>query len=115
MLRHGIPTLTRLLSAEKSGFVVPAKKINDGQDLDFWLTSLAYRDLTLWLLQLNRSMFPSCDGDGEKVVPCTLDSPPAYSPHVESVRSILASYDSLIAKAPPHTGPRRFGNAAYRD
>lgn len=115
MISYGIPQLARLPLTEKSAFVMPSKNINDGQDLAFWLTSTAYRDLNLWLLQLNRSMFPSCDANGKNIVECKLNSPRTYSPHVESVRAILTSYDDLIAKAPCHTGPARFGNAAFRD
>lgn len=108
------PVLDRLDFNKKPEFAIPVKKINDGDDLNFFLTSTAYRDLTLWLYQLNRSMFPTKDSTG-KITESTLASPPTYSPAVEKLRQIVASLSDLIAKAPPHTGPRRFGNVAFRD
>ncbi|KAK5109997.1 hypothetical protein LTR62_006364 [Meristemomyces frigidus] len=96
-------------------FSTPSKRINDGGNLAFFLSSTAYRDVTLWLLQLNRSMFPTKSEDGRKQEPSNLLSPPLYSANVESVRSILDDLTKLLEKAPPSTGPRRFGNVAFRD
>ncbi|KAK3673951.1 Serine/threonine-protein phosphatase 2A activator 1 [Recurvomyces mirabilis] len=94
-------------------FTTPSKRINDGNDLSFFLSSTAYRDLTVWILQLNRSMFPiSKDGKDEI---CSLLSPPSSSSSITSVQSILKALTNLLEKAPPSTGPRRFGNVAFRD
>jgi serine/threonine-protein phosphatase 2A activator len=83
-------------------FFTPIKRINDGEDLQFFHTSKAYRDLTIWLLQLNRSMFP--DGDVDET----------YSKTVESIRDLISKLVALIDQAPPETGLQRFGNVAFR-
>jgi serine/threonine-protein phosphatase 2A activator len=106
-------SLGRLDHPGNHDFTTPAKRINDGDDLDFFLSSTAYRDLTVWLLQLNRSMFPT-KGAGGKVEPCSLTSPPPYSSTVLELRELLNAFSSLLEEAPPSTGPRRFGNVAFR-
>jgi serine/threonine-protein phosphatase 2A activator len=93
--------------------LAPCKRINDGDDLNFFLASLAYRDIKIWLSQLNRALFPVQDGNS--VSTCTLDSPPPYSPVVTSLRSLVQDFENLLSQAPPDTGPRRFGNVAFRE
>ncbi|KAK5131220.1 hypothetical protein LTR08_001189 [Meristemomyces frigidus] len=107
-------TLQRLASSDDHRFATPSKRINDGDDLDFFLTSTAYRDLTIWLLQLNRSMFPTKASNGN-THPSDLNSPPPYSSSVQSLRTLLEAFTALLERAPPSTGPRRFGNVAFRD
>lgn len=92
---------------------VPSKRINDGDDLNFFLTSTAYRDIKSWLFQLNHACFPKKDQDGS-TSECRLDQPPPYSQTIESLRSMLKDFTSLLKQAPPDTGPRRFGNVAFR-
>ncbi|TKA79589.1 hypothetical protein B0A55_03373 [Friedmanniomyces simplex] len=106
--------LNRLPAAVTHTFSSPSKRIHDGEDLGFFLSSAAYRDLTVWLLQLNRSMFPTKMSDG-KLETCTLTSPPTYSTNVDNLRSMLTTLASFIERAPPSTGPRRFGNVAFRE
>ena len=107
-------TLERLVPSSDHIFKTPSKLINDGDDLDFFLTSTAYRDLTIWLFQLNRSMFPTKVNHG-KPQSSDLNSPPSYSPSVQNLQSLLEACTALLGKAPPSTGPRRFGNVAFRD
>lgn len=107
------PTLERLPKDATHTFTQPTKRINSGDDLTFFLTSLAYRDLMTWLLQLNRYLFPTRDSDG-KFQECRLDSPPAFSETVQSLRDLVSDLKALIEQAPPDTGPRRFGNVAFR-
>ncbi|EMC99572.1 hypothetical protein BAUCODRAFT_48873, partial [Baudoinia panamericana UAMH 10762] len=95
-------------------FATPTKKINDGHDLTLFLNSVAYRDLTAWLLQLNRAMFPMKLSNGD-IQTVTLDNPPAYSTAIDGLRAMLDGFAALIEQAPPSTGPRRFGNVAFRD
>ncbi|KAI7335704.1 Phosphotyrosyl phosphatase activator [Hortaea werneckii] len=108
------PVLERVALDEQHDFTTPSKKINDGDDLNFFLSSTAYRDLTIWLLQLNRSMFPTKHQTGN-IQKHELTSPPTFSPAVMQLRSMLDELSNMIQKAPPHTGPRRFGNVAFRD
>ncbi|KAF2765890.1 phosphotyrosyl phosphatase activator [Teratosphaeria nubilosa] len=106
--------LGRLDASTDHTFETPAKRINDGDDLNYFLASTAYRDLTLWLLQLNRSMFPINSTNG-KVELCTLDSKLSYSNTVVELRGLLNDLSALLEQAPPSTGPRRFGNVAFRE
>ena len=105
--------LERLPENADHTFTTPSKKIHDGDDLTFFLASTAYRDLMTWLLQLNRSVFPTKDAEGE-IHPSTLNSPPAFSETVSNLRTLVSDLSNLIAQAPPDTGPRRFGNVAFR-
>lgn len=107
-------TLERLDVNTTQTFSTPAKRINDGDDLSFFLASTAYKDLTTWLLQLNRSMFPTKDQSG-KVTSYTLTAPPTASRSIQGLRQMLDDLSAMINKAPPSTGPRRFGNVAFRD
>jgi serine/threonine-protein phosphatase 2A activator len=110
-------SLERLDEASTHTFTTPVKKIHDGPDVSFFLTSLAYRDIMTFMLQLNRSMIPRkvdhCEGKkyltwdiGSKFV--------QFSPTVQKLRDLIAKLESLIADAPPDTGPRRFGNVSFR-
>ena len=108
-----IPKLQRLSNLQDHTFITPIKKINDGESLTFFLSSTAYRDLMTWVLQLNRSMFPTKDAEG-KIQQNRLDSPPTYSQAVQSLISLISDLSDLVEKAPPDTGPRRFGNVAFR-
>ena len=105
--------LQRLQDASDHTFTTPSKKINDGDDLTFFLSSTAYRDLMTWLLQLNRSMFPAQDANG-KISQSKLTSLPQLSQRVQSLRILIADLSDLVQKAPPDTGPRRFGNVAFK-
>lgn len=92
-------------------FIIPRKHINDGGDLQFFLASTAYRDLNVWLLQLNRSMFPR-KGEHNKQVS---QEPKPVPECIQSIRKLLDALGALIDRAPSSTGPRRFGNVAFRD
>lgn len=94
--------------------LAPCKRINDGDDLSFFLASTAYRDIKIWLLQLNRALFPTKDDDGNISI-CTIDSPPSYSPVVTNLKALVNDFENLLSQAPPDTGPRRFGNVAFRE
>lgn len=105
--------LGRLISPTEHNFAHPEKKIDDGDDLQFFHASTAYRDLTAWLIQLNRSMFASKESDG-KVTPVSMDSPPSYSEAIKNLQRLISDLTGYIDDAPPDTGPRRFGNVAFR-
>lgn len=93
------------------------KRIHDGQDVAFFLTSFAYRDIMTFLLQLNHAVIPrKIVVDGKT---CIQSWPVGstdvhYSSSVLNIRSLLSKLDSLLTEAPPDTGPRRFGNVSFR-
>ncbi|CAD0100954.1 unnamed protein product [Aureobasidium mustum] len=113
---HGIPLLQVIASSDQQPFETPSKRINDGDDLSFFLRSSAYADIMTWILQLNRSMIPVKRPDDSSLV----DTWPlqsknmVLSPEVVKLNHLIRSLDALMEKAPPESGPRRFGNPAFR-
>lgn len=100
-------------------FAVPAKKINDGNDVLFFLSSAAYSDIMTFLFQLNAAMFPrftdSMSSISGSAQVWDFSSPAAsFSPMVHNLRGLLARLSAFIDEAPPDTGPRRFGNISFR-
>ncbi|EXJ93159.1 hypothetical protein A1O3_01716 [Capronia epimyces CBS 606.96] len=113
----GFPTLQRIGDVKTHRFEEPVKKIYDGSDVTFFLTSLAYRDIMTFMLQLNRSVVPrKQDVDGTaRVVTWPLKSKDvAYSDSVERLRALLTRLSKLVDDVPLDTGPRRFGNVSFR-
>ena len=110
-------TLAKLTEPAAHTYSRPVKKIHDGPDVSFFLTSFAYRDIMTFVLQLNHAMIPrKVEAAGAN---STLSWPLAssnvqFSPPVLQIHSLLSKLDSLIAEAPPDTGPRRFGNVSFR-
>ncbi|THZ68025.1 Phosphotyrosyl phosphatase activator [Aureobasidium pullulans] len=117
-LRNGsaIPLLQLIPPSSQLHFETPSKRINDGDDLSFFLRSCAYADMMTWLLQLNRSMIPQRRPHDPSVVDTwPLNSANInISPHVARLNKLIRSLDGLMDEAPPESGPRRFGNAAFR-
>jgi serine/threonine-protein phosphatase 2A activator len=112
-------TLQVIDSQTPHAFVVPVKRINDGDDLSFFLTSKAYTDIMTFLFQLNVSMFPRRSANGEKsgsnIKQWKLKDPDvAYSPIVQNLAALLQKLGDVIDEAPPDPGPRRFGNISFR-
>ena len=100
-------------------FQKPTKRINDGADVPAFLTSLAYRDIGLFIMQLNRAMCPRrVPGPGrrESARTWTLDtlSEKDLPESVRGVRGLVRRAGEMIGEAPPDTGPRRFGNVSFR-
>ncbi|KAI9793158.1 MAG: Serine/threonine-protein phosphatase 2A activator 1 [Candelina submexicana] len=99
-------------------FISPSKKINEGEDVSFFLTSKAYKKIMTFLLQLNGAMYPrQSRGEGSKPTIHTweLGSPAVeFSRTVISLRKLVARLNAVIDEAPPETGPRRFGNMSFR-
>ncbi|TIC95651.1 Serine/threonine-protein phosphatase 2A activator 1 [Colletotrichum higginsianum] len=89
-------------------FQTPTKRINTGADLSAFLTTTAYRDILLFLLQLNRSLCPRRSPDGGPATTYPLTSlPPAAAlpPSIKALQNLLAAAESLIDLAPPDPGP----------
>jgi serine/threonine-protein phosphatase 2A activator len=109
--------LERLPSTDEHTFSDPVKKIHDGPDVTFFLTSLAYREITTFILQLNHSVLPRrvTNGDQTDTQTWPLGSDAVkYSDAVEKIRLLIQKLEQLIQDAPPDTGPRRFGNVSFR-
>ncbi|KAK2784304.1 Serine/threonine-protein phosphatase 2A activator 1 [Onygenales sp. PD_12] len=112
------PFLQYLDPAQPHTFELPSKKINEGDDVSAFLTSIAYRDIMTFILQLNRSMVPSkiTEVNGSQRVqtwPLNCDAV-EFSEPVRRLQLLLSKLDSIIDEVPPHTGPRRFGNISFR-
>ncbi|KAI3321191.1 phosphotyrosyl phosphatase activator [Xylariaceae sp. AK1471] len=100
-------------------FLSPSKQINDGPDVSKFLTSKAYRDIGIFVLQLNRAMCPrkSKGEDGKDKIRTFLIGSEYETQPAESVRRLqqmLAKIEAFIDEAPPDQGPRRFGNVSFR-
>lgn len=112
--------LQALDPAQPHIFAEPSKKINQGEDVTTFLCSKAYNDIMTFLLQLNRSMFPSKvpedDSTGQGSVrtwPLNADTV-EYSEPVRQLQLLLSKIDAIIEEVPPDPGPRRFGNISFR-
>lgn len=110
-------------------FTTPQKRINDGPDVSHFLTSLAYRDIGTFVLQLNHAVIP------RRRPPPAIDAASSIKPRqtdaintqtypinaprddpeiVLKLAQLLKRLESYIAEAPLDPGPRRFGNIGFR-
>lgn len=94
-------------------YIEPVKRIHDGADVQFFLQSQGYHDITTFILQLNRSLVPRKDEQGH-ISAYTLESSASASSQIRQVGQAIARLKELITEAPPDTGPRRFGNVSFR-
>ncbi|PYH44163.1 phosphotyrosyl phosphatase activator [Aspergillus saccharolyticus JOP 1030-1] len=95
-------------------FREPIKRIHEHQDVSEFLCSKAYVDLMTFLLQLNRSMFPTMSPDGGvQTWPLNSDAV-EYSAPVRQLQQLLSKLEAILEEAPPDKGPRRFGNMSFR-
>ncbi|OJJ45369.1 hypothetical protein ASPZODRAFT_153031 [Penicilliopsis zonata CBS 506.65] len=111
-----VRVLPRLDPSGSYKFTTPSKRIHDHPDVAEFLVSRAYGDLTTFLLQLNRSMFPvrSTEEDGT-VQTWPLNSEAVeFSAPVRQLQQLLLRLEAILDEAPPDTGPRRFGNISFR-
>ncbi|KAK8182690.1 phosphotyrosyl phosphatase activator [Phyllosticta citribraziliensis] len=105
--------LAKLDSASTHRFQTPKKKINDGEDVNFFLTSQGYADIMTWILQLNAAMFPKKTDSSYRTWGLHGETV-AFSDPVQKLGSLLQKLDAVIDEAPPDPGPRRFGNVSFR-
>jgi serine/threonine-protein phosphatase 2A activator len=100
---HGIPLLQVIAPSGQHAFETPSKRINDGDDLSFFLRSSAYADIMTWIIQLNRAMVPIKRATDSSLV----DTWPlratnmTISPEVAKLSHLIRSLDGLMEKAPP--------------
>jgi serine/threonine-protein phosphatase 2A activator len=113
------PTLTKLDPSQAVSFAVPAKRINDGEDVTFFLASRAYADIMTFIFQLNTAMIPRKSNEERNgaglVKEWKLNGEGVpLPPVVQDIAKLLSTLTSLIDEAPPDPGPRRFGNISFR-
>lgn len=110
------PQLEVLDPSSAHSFAVPSKCINDGPDVARFLTSKAYRDIGVFVMQLNRSLCPRKNPSGSgpsKTFPLVGGS--HRDPEsIRKLQMLLERTNAIIDEAPPDPGPRRFGNASFR-
>ncbi|KAI0839776.1 Phosphotyrosyl phosphatase activator [Hypoxylon sp. FL0890] len=115
----GFPVLETWDPSTQHEFIKPVKQINDGPDVAKFLSSKAYRDIGIFVMQLNRAMCPrrSIGDDGkDKIQTFQIGSEYETQPvlSVRRLQEMLARIESYIDEAPPDQGPRRFGNISFR-
>lgn len=110
------PQLEILDPSSAHTFAVPSKCINDGPDVARFLTSKAYRDIGVFVMQLNRALCPRKDPSGNgpaKIFP--LAGGDRRDPEsIRKLQMLLEKTNAIIDEAPPDPGPRRFGNVSFR-
>jgi serine/threonine-protein phosphatase 2A activator len=114
----GFPRLAILPPSKTHPFQALSKRINTGADLPHFLSSLAYRDIGIFILQLNRALCPRKPSPGSstttKIQTFPLDAPRSDPEPVTQLRDLLHKVEAIIDEVPPEKGPRRFGNASFR-
>ena len=113
----GRPRLAVLDLSKPQRFTRPVKTINEGRDVNRFLTSRAYADIGTFVMQLNTAMCPRKLGGGGEVKVKTWElggSEPIHSGLVSQLQQLLKTIEAIIDEAPPDTGPRRFGNVSFR-
>ncbi|KAH7397305.1 serine/threonine-protein phosphatase 2A activator 1 [Pyrenochaeta sp. MPI-SDFR-AT-0127] len=113
------PTLQLLDPTRGHNFTAPIKRINDGDDVTFFLASRAYADLMTFIFQLNTSMLPREITKEEQGTASarewTLNDPRVpHATTTQNLAKLLDSVTAIIDEAPPDPGPRRFGNVSFR-
>jgi serine/threonine-protein phosphatase 2A activator len=105
--------LEELDQSKKYEFSEPVKKIHDGKDVEFWLHSKAYSDVMTFLFQLNLAMFPASSDQSIDISKLTENIDDFPTP-VLRLSQLINDLTLIIDEAPPVSGPRRFGNVAFR-
>ncbi|EEP76445.1 conserved hypothetical protein [Uncinocarpus reesii 1704] len=111
------PFLKQLDPATPHVFEKPSKRINDHQDVSTFISSLAYRDITTFILQLNRSVVPAklVENGTQRIQVWSLGTDAVkFSEPVRRLQVLLSKLESIIDEVPPDPGPRRFGNISFR-
>lgn len=111
-------SLTYIDPSRSQSFRTPQKRINEGGDVSRFLASQAYRDIGIFLMQLNRSMCPRKQTNSAPEAPPPTSFPiiagTSFPSSITRLQRILQKLEGFLELAPPDTGPRRFGNVAFR-
>ncbi|KAI5807943.1 phosphotyrosyl phosphatase activator [Peziza echinospora] len=98
-------------------FQLPEKKIESQEDLTFFESSLAFVRITSFLQHLNKCVSPLAANEYENLVDTfsqgnsSNSSKPKF---VQGIIDLITTLEDIVTECPPETGPRRFGNAAFR-
>lgn len=95
-------------------FITPTKRIHEGYDVPRFLTSRAYGDIGIFVMQLNIAMCPRKTHETGEVQTWHVDTASVLPEPVQKLQELLERIDAIIDQAPPDTGPRRFGNVSFR-
>lgn len=110
------PQLEILDPSTPHTFGAPGKCINEGHDVARFLISEAYRDIGVFVMQLNRALCPrknpSASGPSKTFPLVGGDRQDPES--VRKLQTLLKKTNAIIEEAPPDPGPRRFGNVSFR-
>ncbi|KAL8748662.1 MAG: hypothetical protein Q9184_007158 [Pyrenodesmia sp. 2 TL-2023] len=114
-----VSKLSILDTKQPHTFLVPVKRIHEGHDVPRFLVSKAYHDIMVFILQLNRAVFPrhvdSSNESGKRIQNWEFNSPTVpLSDAVCRLQGLLDRLNSIVDEVPPDPGPRRFGNVAFR-
>lgn len=110
------PKLKILDHSALPAFTQPAKRINEGHHVSHFLKSLAYRDIGIFIFQLNHALVPR--NQPSSSLPLTFPLGPSRqsstTPSIQALQKLLKTVEGYIDEAPPDKGPRRFGNVSFR-
>ncbi|KAM3547086.1 Serine/threonine-protein phosphatase 2A activator 1 [Beauveria bassiana] len=109
--------LTRLEVLDRTAlpeFIKPVKRIHESVDVCEFLTSLAYRDIGIFIMQLNHAVCPRRRQGTPVPETFIISSRNQPVAPVVALQELLADIERLIDQAPPAAGPRRFGNLSFR-
>ncbi|KAM3501367.1 hypothetical protein MY10362_005607 [Beauveria mimosiformis] len=109
--------LTRLAVLDRTAlpeFIKPVKRIHESGDVSEFLTSLAYRDIGIFIMQLNHAVCPRRRQDTPVPQTFIISAKNQPGAPVVALQELLADIERLIDQAPPAPGPRRFGNLSFR-
>lgn len=109
-----LPKLEILSPSTPHAFTVPSKRINEGTDVALFHTTKAYRDIGIFLMQLNRALCPRKNPGGSSKTFPLVGAARQDPESVRRIQQLLQKTAEIIDEAPPDPGPRRFGNVSFR-
>ncbi|KAL6854670.1 Phosphotyrosyl phosphatase activator [Trichoderma novae-zelandiae] len=107
-------TLGIIDSASPPVFQAPVKRIHQPDDVGRFLVSAAYRDIGLFILQLNHAVCPRQPVGSSTPSTFPLGSKSTRTASIQSCQALLFRIRDLIGEAPPDPGSQRFGNISFR-
>jgi serine/threonine-protein phosphatase 2A activator len=114
MASPSLPRLEVLDRTSPPSFSTPAKRIHETSDVSRFLTSFAYRDIGIFILQLTHAVCPRNKPNSAAPITFSISSSVQTSPAVQALQELLRKIEKIIDEAPPASGPRRFGNISFR-